>query len=122
MFADYSRFGHGPFETFAGPGVGLAADLTSLTAGNLIQAMQGKNTNVWGEAVNTARRYVPGGNIWWLRMPFQRVVLDQLQKIADPNIERKWRRQERKRQRDTGQRTWWRAGDAAPRRAPELAQ
>ena len=122
MFDDYSRFGHGPFETASGPGVGLASDLAKLTLGNVSRAIQGKDTNVAGQAFETARRYVPGGNVWWLRVPFQRVVLDQLSKLIDPSIEQKWARQERKRKKNTGQGSWWRAGDLTPNRAPEVVQ
>jgi hypothetical protein len=53
-------------------------------------------------------------------MIFERTMLDQLQKEADPKAHRKFRNQIRKKQKDYGQDFWWKPGSAAPNRAPDI--
>ena len=121
LFAPYDRFGHGPFSTISGPGVGLAEDIAKLTLGNLRQWSDGKETHFLRESIETARKYIPGGNIWFLRMAFQRAVLDQLTLLADPSVRRKWSKREQKYQQNYKSGTWWRLGEFLPNRAPDWA-
>jgi hypothetical protein len=119
MFADVNRQGHSLAEQIAGPTVGLAGDLWKLTAGNLQQAIQGKTTNVGREAVNKLGRYTPVlSSLWYERAAYRRVILDQLQYLADPEAHRNFREQEQRLRSETGQGMWWRPGEVMPDRAP----
>jgi len=118
---DVNRFGGGFLQTAAGPMAQFALqDLPKLTLGNVQQAIQGKDTNLSADMIQFLRRNTPGGSLWYTRMIFERTLLDQLQKAADPKAHRKFRKQIRKKQKDYGQDFWWRPGSATPNRAPDL--
>lgn len=119
MFADVNRQGHSLEKQIAGPTVGMVGDLSKLTIGNLQQAIQGKNTNVGREAVNTLGRYTPiASSLWYTRAAYRRVVLDQLQYLADPEAHKSFREQEQRLRSETKQGMWWRPGEVLPDRAP----
>ena len=120
FFADQNRFGGGPVESFMGPVAGAGQDLLRLTVGNLQQAAKGDDTNAGREAVRALGRYLPGGSLWYTRLAFERQVLDRLQEQVDPRAARSFRDTESRARREVGQRFWWRAGDTAPGRSPDL--
>jgi hypothetical protein len=118
---DVNRFGGGFLQTMAGPMAQLALqDIPKLTLGNVQEAIQGKDTNISADMIQFLRRNTPGGSLWYTRMIFERTMLDQLQKEADPKAHRKFRNQIRKKQKDYGQDFWWKPGSAAPNRAPDI--
>ena len=121
LFADTNRFGGGLAESIAGPVVGAANDLRKLSIGNILQAAKGDNTNFGREAVQFLKRYTPGGSIWYARLALERIAFDRLQELADPGAARSWRAREQRARRESGQKYWWRPGQAAPSRAPDLA-
>jgi hypothetical protein len=98
----------------------VVSDVTDLTAGNAIEASQGKETHAGREAVKFAGKYAPISSLWWARTAFDRGVIDQLQRMVDPDAEGAFDRQARRLQKETGQGQWWPEGEALPERAPEL--
>lgn len=120
LFTDVNRFGGGLTSTFAGPFVPLINDTAKLTIGQLWDVAKGKDTNFAAEAIDYARRYTPGGSLWYSRLLFEREALDQLQLMADDEAFQTFRRRMRKRERDYNQTYWWRMGETAPREAPQL--
>jgi hypothetical protein len=89
LFSDVNRFGGGLPETVAGPVVGFLNDVRRLTHGNLVQLPGDKPTNAGRELVNFLRRYTPGGSIWYARLGYERLILDRLQELADPQAARR---------------------------------
>ncbi|MEL7237578.1 MAG: hypothetical protein AAGK78_01855, partial [Planctomycetota bacterium] len=67
------------------------------------------------------RRELPGG-LWWMGPAWERVVMDQLQHLADPEASAAFRRKVRFSRREFGQGYWWAPGEVAPDRAPQTAQ
>jgi hypothetical protein len=120
MFSDVNRFDRGLAETVAGPVVGFADDVRKLTIGNLVQASQGDDTNAAREMISFAARYTPGSSLWYSRLALERLVIDQLQLMADPKARSNMRRLESRYRRDYGQRYWWRPGTMEPQRSPDL--
>lgn len=125
IFGDFvssaeNRFGGGLASTLAGPVVSTGQDLYTLTAGNVTDALAGRETHLGRDAVETAAHYTPGGSIWYARLALERGVYDQLQTLADPGWRADFRRTERRWERDYGQGFWWAKGDALPERAPDL--
>jgi hypothetical protein len=70
--------------------------------------------------VRFSRGLIPGGNIWYLKLAFERVALDQLQYLVDPEADAAFRRQQQNWMRNTGQEFFWRPGQTTPDRAPQL--
>ena len=126
IFGDFissteNRFGGGLAGTAAGPMVGAIGDLGALTIGNVLEAAEGKETSAGREATRFLRRYTPGGSIWWASLAYNRLVLDELQEMLDPEAAAAFRSAERKRVREYGNAAWWTPGEAAPSRAPDPA-
>jgi hypothetical protein len=120
FFADVNRFGGGFATTLGGPVAERAYDVTKLTVGNLVQLGTGDETDFGQEAADFASRNVPGNNIWYLRLAYQRVVVDQLQHMTDPNANKAFKRRQQKLKKDMGQDMWWRPGEVTPDRVPRI--
>jgi hypothetical protein len=126
LFADYSRFGHPALETAAGPLIGFMADIIE-TPLRLAQK-EGREqiggeklkVNPGREAVKFLRRYTPGGTLPFTKAAYQRMFLDQLQYLLDPEAHKYFRAQEQQLHRDTGQSFFWRPGEMTPARGPQM--
>lgn len=121
LSSETSRVGGGLQETALGPVVGAASDATRLVMSNAARAVDGKDTFLGRDVVNMGRRYIPGTSLWQIRLAMDRLVWDQLQGLLDPQADRAWAIQERNRERDFGNETWWERGALAPSRAPDLS-
>jgi hypothetical protein len=117
VFSDVNRFGAGITETLTGPTGELLDTTVKFTLGNIREALQGEETNVLGEAVKILDRYTP--DIWQTYL-FSNALFDQLEMLADPKAGKKFNRQIRKRRQEFDQDYWWRPGDIAPKRAPDI--
>ena len=120
LFADVNRFDRGLAETIAGPVVGFANDVRKLTIGNLENVIYGEDTKAASELINFAGRYTPGASLWYMRLGLERMVLDQMKIMADPQARQKFRKLEGRYRRDYGQRYWWRPGRSQPQRKPNV--
>ncbi|MFL0418424.1 hypothetical protein ACH0CP_12690 [Sphingomonas sp. 179-I 2A4 NHS] len=72
-----------------------------------------------GAAIPMIKRYLPGGNLWYLRAAFEREVLDRLSEEYDPDYIRQ-RQRVMQWARDNGQGMWWEPGQRKPQRAPDF--
>lgn len=128
IFGDFltsseSRFGGGLVETMAGPVVGMAADLkrSAETLGR--DALDpAKDANFGKEGIKLLKRYMPGGSLWYARLAYERLLLDWLGEQIDPDFADSAARMEDRALREEGQEFYWRPGDPAPERAPEMAE
>ena len=122
LFADHNRYGGSLTATVAGPVLGgMVEKAQRLTFGNLQELAEEGEAKNWGaELISFGRSLTPGANLWYTRLAFERTVLDNLQRALDPNYATRFRRIERRAQREYGQ------GYFAPpgrgiERAPDLA-
>ncbi len=122
LFNDVNRFGGGLTSTATGPFVDLIDDTAKLTLGQLWDLGAGRDMNVISDVVNYARKYAPGGSLWYARLIFEREVLDQLQLLGDREAPVKFKRRMRSRERRYDQTYWWRMGETTPREPPQLEE
>ncbi|MDP3554822.1 hypothetical protein [Methylocystis sp.] len=117
LFGDFiqseqSSYGHGYETTIVGPMLTGALDLeravTHPSAGGAVKFLR-NNTPLLSTH-------------WALRAAYNRLLLDQLQFMADPEAHDKMRKMESRVRRETGQGFWWRPGETTPARLPELAR
>lgn len=94
FFSDVNRFGAGIAETLAGPGIGAIDDALRFTVGNAQEALAGEETHIGKEFVDLLRNYTPGGSLWYLRLAYEREIMDQLQRAIDPKAADSFRRRE----------------------------
>lgn len=124
LFSDVNRYDRGMAETLAGPTVSAANDVRKLTIGNAMEGASNaweaahgrptKDTKIGKEAVQFARNYTPGGSLWYARLAYERILLDQLQKEVDPEYQERFRSMEARARREMDQEYWWRPGEATP--------
>lgn len=123
LFSDLNRFGGGLPQQLAGPVVQFADDVIRRAfIGNIFEFAAGEETNFGREMVRLMRRYTPGGSIWYARLAYERLLLDQLQLWVDPDAKNNLRQQRQRFKNNTGQRFWWNPGTTSPQRAPELSR
>jgi hypothetical protein len=97
LFGDFvkaseNRFGQSMIESLAGPGVAFIGDTAGLTAGNAMQLAAGEKTQVGREATKYLRRYTPIlSSHWATRGVYNRLVLDNLQWLADPDADKSFK-------------------------------
>lgn len=119
LFSDVNRFGRSFGDTVAGPVVGLAGDAIGIGQRLATDLAAGEDLSLGGDLVNFARRYTPGASIWYLRLAYERMFLDQVEMAVDPDAKARYRRLERRFEKDTGQEYYWPPGEPAPVRLPQ---
>lgn len=120
LASETNRMGGGLARTVIGPTGDLAASVLSLTSGNVAQYMRGEKTNLGRETVRFLGQNTPGGSLWYLRAAYERTVLDQLQRLADPEAHAAFRRKIEAQRKDQGNGFWWAPGEGKPRRPPSM--
>jgi hypothetical protein len=123
LYSAENRMGGGMAQTIGGPTAGTFQDIANLTIGaakkSLVLAPDDK-TNLGRELTNTIRRYTPGTSIWYLRPAWNRIFMDNLQRITDPDADAHFRRQIQKARKDFNQEFFWAPGQRAPSRGPNF--
>lgn len=131
LYSTESRAGKSAATTGWGPAAAFGTDVMDATWGNAVEIAGDVNEgDSLDEAVRKAHpgrdgakllaRYTPLSSLWWSRAAWDRAVVDNLQKLVDPDAEDSFRRQQRRLERDYGQGTYWQPGALLPDRAPAL--
>lgn len=121
-----SSAGQGMASIAGGPMVGLIGDVanTLLTPGGI--GAVGKEPGATAKNLPTrglefAKRYMPGGSLWYARLAMEREVWDQLQSLIDPGWQQRSARIERWYAKQYQNAYWWHRGETSPERAPDLS-
>ena len=124
LFSDQNRFGQSPLESFLGPTYGLGKDITETFISNPARFIRGDKSRFGRDIVSLGfGRYVPAlPSLWYTRLAYRRLFIDQLQKLVDPDAHQHFRQQEQRLYRETGQDYFWRPGETSPERAPTMAE
>jgi hypothetical protein len=121
LAVDKTKYGNSWASVFAGPVIGATeTGLGQFLLGNVENMMQGKPTHFGGDAAYIMARYTPGSSLWYAKLAFQREVWDQLAKAIDPRTPERFARIESQARQQSNQGYWWRPGQAAPERPPEM--
>lgn len=100
---------------------GRALLVSDLQPGNLAQLPGDDPTNFGRELTYFPRRYTLGGSVFYLRLGYERLVLDELQKFVDPDAGRSQRRQARRVRQSFGQQYFFAPGSSIQdARPPDL--
>lgn len=121
FFANRNRYGHGLGTTLAGPVASMLTNATDLTLGNVMQLMAGEETHAGRELVSFLQRYTPGSSMWYGRLAFDRLLIDNMLRAVDPEAPRRFRQQSARLEKNMGQGTWWTPGELGPNRPPNLS-
>ncbi len=121
-----ARTDQGIGATIAGPLFGIPSDITGAVVGN---AFDPSSDTAGGpmrkgmpvRLLDLAKRYTPGGNVWWARLALERYVWDNLQEGIDPGWRQRVSRIESFYRRQYGQEFYWHKGESFPSEAPDLS-
>lgn len=116
-----SRFGGGIGSVMAGPAFATVDAALGLTAGQALKAAQGEKTNPGAAAVKLLKSETPGvGSLWFTRLAFERLMLDEMSAMVDPDYRERFKRLERY-AAEQGQDYFWAPGDYLEEaRAPDV--
>jgi len=126
LYSAKNRFGGGLATTIAGSPVAFAQDTVNLALFNpgkeIMDLFTEDDFDVnWGKDIsNYIKRYSPGASLWYVRLAFERLVMDTLQQMIDPKFDKDVRKKEKALRKRTGQEYWWGAGNKTPDRSPEI--
>jgi hypothetical protein len=121
LFADVNRFGGSLAGTVGGPMIDRLDNIRRLTIGNLIEFGQGKDkTNIGRELVNFFKQNTPGASLWFARLAWERILMDQMQYLVDADAHTAFHKRMRQRKKDFGNEFYWRPGETGPARGPDL--
>ncbi|WP_281932209.1 hypothetical protein [Roseibium album] len=119
LLGDLNRFGGGLSSMVGGPVIDTLTDFIGLTLGNGIQFASGDTTNTAEEARRFLQKNFPGRSLWFARLAYDRMLMDNLRRWTDPKAEKAFQRRSRY-VGDLGTDTWWSPGQNLPERAPDL--
>jgi hypothetical protein len=125
LYASQNRMGGGVASTIAGPSASTLNDILNLTYGSAKRALpftdSKEKTNFGRELSKLISRNTPGASLWYVRTAWERVLMDNLQRMLDPEAEASFRRKIQNARRDYKQEFWWRPGGGpVPQRGPRL--
>lgn len=83
------------------------------------KAVAGEEINFGAALARQMKRYILPST-FYTRLATDRLFWDQIQTLIDPEYRQSFRRIEQNARRTTGNAFWWRPGDAAPDRVPDL--
>jgi hypothetical protein len=126
LFSNVNRMGNSPAETAAGPLIGFGNDVRKLAFGDTfkwVDSFGHQEGSAWdakfpARAVEFAKRYTPGSNLWYARLALERNVFDRMQELADPRAYSSWNQKMQKQRRENGNEYYWTPGTPLPDRAP----
>lgn len=123
LFADVNRFGGSLAGTVGGPMIDRLDNIRRLTIGNLVEFGQGKEkTNLGRELVNFIKQNTPGSSLWFARLAWERILMDQMQYLLDSDAHTAFHKRMRQRKKDFGNEFYWRPGETSPARGPDLSR
>lgn len=119
LFSGVNRLGGGLSSFIVGPFGGQLDRMRDRTFGNIDEFAKGENMKLSREAVATVRDLMPGGTLWYLRLAKERLLMNQIEHMLDPEAARKsWKGLESRTRKKQHTDYWWRPGQMAPGRAP----
>ena len=116
--ANETRYGSGVMEAVSGPTIGPLMELgLVLPMQAAKKRMEGKDTHLLAQMTTRVKGFVPGNNIWYTKAATEHLVWQQVMEALSPGYLNTIRQKTAK---EYGQDWWWRPGDVAPDRAPNL--
>lgn len=121
--ATQNRIGGGIASTLAGPVVGLMNQVALPIGSNITAAINGEPTTVGRDVANFIGRNTPFlSSAWYARVAYQRLVVDEIRALLDPEADIALRRRMQSQARDYGTQPFisYRGSDE-PSRLPDLS-
>lgn len=122
MFQDYSRYGKSLSSQLLGPTVGTVDDTFKAIHGNLDNTLSFGDDGTDQAERNRARdtfrlmkRNLPLVRVWYAKLLVDRLLLDNVERMLDPDFDRRIGKYERRMSKESGQEFWWMPGEKKPK-------
>jgi len=124
LFGDYflndtNRYGKTMAESLPGPAIGFISDVLSIPKDAVFDYINGRDTNVMGDALQLIKKNAPGSSIWYLRLFWERVIMETIQRQLDKDFDSRNSRIINNYARQTQQDYWWSPGESKPTSFPK---
>lgn len=124
LYNSTNSYGGGFAQTLAGPLLGQTIpnilEVLGVPALTLFGSDEGAAGNPGRAVSRLIRTELPGSNLWYLKLAWQRLVMDEVQGLLDPEADEYYERQAKRAEKE-GTAFWMPPGDGLPDRAPDLA-
>lgn len=115
-----SRSGTSLTEASLGPLASIPAAAQRLTSGARRAAENGERVNFGAALADDIVKFTPGGNLWFSRLVFNRMIGDEIRRQLDPDYPKAFARAQKRALKDHNQEYFWAPGDSGPSRGPNL--
>jgi hypothetical protein len=109
-----TRGGEGVSELLLGPVFGAGVGAAGMIFGG---------DKASGKALaQYLKGWTPGSTLWFSKLATDRLIFDQFQAMMDPQYRESFARYEKRMKKEFGQAFWWRPGNVAPERGPDMGR
>jgi hypothetical protein len=119
--AEGENFGTDITDALLGLPVAFGKDTFSLLTEPLKYFPGGDDPNVGNELSKYIKKYTPGSSLWYLRAAWERIIVDTLQQLIDPDFHKRNQRNIKRYQKKEGRDYWWYPGDKTPIDKPTIS-
>lgn len=122
LFNSENSYGGGLAGTLLGPVLGQTIpNLADATVGNALRAtgVGDGDPEFVKDLTNTLEAEIPGRNLWYTRLMWERLIADQVEAMADPDAAKAWQRKQARAAKE-GTSFYWEPGQPLPHRAPDI--
>lgn len=127
IFGDFissesARTGGGLAQVIAGPTADVVGGGLSILSKQVSGRLYGEpQSNAGRELIRFLGQNTPGGSLWYVRSAYERILLDELQRLADPEAHTAFRRKISQQLKNYGNNYWWKPGAGpVPQRGPRI--
>jgi len=117
-FSNTNRYGKGLADTLVGPAMGSIFDPARKL---VLGAADDENPSGAMDLTRFIQSNLPGGNLWFWKLPLDRLVFDKIEEMAHPKGSKSFKKSMGRRKTKHGQEYWWGEGEAGPGRLPDLS-
>lgn len=130
LYSTAEENGSGPEAIIAGPAIGQISRVAGASIGQAIGFTERQRDNngemkdvkAGRKLVRAVKGLTPGANIWWARLAMDRLVFDEVQRLADPDAQDAFDRALQRQENDMNSGFWWAPGTRAPQRGFDASQ
>lgn len=123
LFGQYTRNGQKASDLLGGWLTNTGITIVDVVSGSFGKALDPEKEPNWLRDFYTyAQNFIPAKNLWYSKMFTDRFIWDNVERLVDPDFDKRVSRSERKLERETGQGFWWPKGSSSPERSPVVTE
>ena len=109
-------------DAILGLPVAFGRDLYNLADETFRLVPGGEESKIGRELSNFIKKYTPGSSLWYLRAAWERIIVDAMTNLMDPDFHKRNANTIKRYQKKEGRDFWWYPGDKLPTDTPQISQ